>query len=36
LSQLGGHTTMFGGGEDAMMGYIATRVIYFASGIEKG
>ncbi len=35
LSQLGGHTIMFGGGEDAMISYIATRYLFLQAGLKK-
>jgi phosphonate transport system substrate-binding protein len=35
LSQLRGRTIMFGGGEDAMISYIATRYLFLQAGLKK-
>ena len=35
LSQLGGRTVMFGGGEDAMISYIAPRYLFLQAGLKK-
>ena len=35
LAQLRGRTIMFGGGEDAMVSYIATRYLFLQAGLQK-